>query len=529
MKRCVLICCSLLLSPAVCSCSVSSADETTSPDLEKIKAGERLFEKEWSFDDFDDPFLEGVIVQPSANEIGDGLGPLHNATSCAACHQHGGAAGVGQNVIVITIDPRSPIFKQEHQTGAGRRQLLKFYPGVFTSSGAVSLDTVLHNASTRPGYQELRKHIQSLVREFGSDAWFEPELRSSEILAEAPVLAGRMEDIDFYLSQRNPPPLFGLGAIDAIPMDALKVLAKRQARRSRGSISGRVGAGKFGWRAQTDTLGNFVRGACTGELGLSTSTVRQPLDPVDFDYQNPGFDISGEECDQISAYLESLEPPSLQRQVPRNTVVKLGEQQFSRLGCADCHVRDIGDTKNLFSDLLLHDMGARLQAPSPAPLGSELGDAPRMTLKSFMPSGRAVSTGLSIGGYYGTPPNRYPFPLEFVRPDRPQFPYGEIDELRLNPQTPEDVSWDALQREWRTPPLWGLADSGPYLHDGRATTIEEAILWHGGEAEESAAAYRRMSANNRTRILTFLNSLFAPPRLDPMSVAWAEGVENRPE
>ena len=69
----------------------------------------------------------------------------------------------------------------------------------------------------------------------------------------------------------------------------------------------------------------------------------------------------------------------------------------------------------------------------------------------------------------------------------------------------------ANEREWRTPPLWGLRDSGPYLHDGRAETIAEAVALHGGEGEAAGQAYRRLSENERKEIELFLQTLAAPP------------------
>jgi CxxC motif-containing protein (DUF1111 family) len=68
-------------------------------------------------------------------------------------------------------------------------------------------------------------------------------------------------------------------------------------------------------------------------------------------------------------------------------------------------------------------------------------------------------------------------------------------------------------QEWRTPPLWGIgltrAVSGHtfFLHDGRARSLEEAILWHGGEAEESKQAFMELPAERRDAVLTFLKSL----------------------
>ena len=64
--------------------------------------------------------------------------------------------------------------------------------------------------------------------------------------------------------------------------------------------------------------------------------------------------------------------------------------------------------------------------------------------------------------------------------------------------------------EWRTAPLWGGADSGPYLHDGRAKTFQEAIEAHGGEAENVTARYKALSPRERQSIDAFLQTLRAP-------------------
>ena len=71
----------------------------------------------------------------------------------------------------------------------------------------------------------------------------------------------------------------------------------------------------------------------------------------------------------------------------------------------------------------------------------------------------------------------------------------------------------ATGSEWRTPPLWsigltaGVSGGEAYLHDGRARSLEEAILWHGGEADASKEAFRTMSASDRAALIKFLKSL----------------------
>jgi CxxC motif-containing protein (DUF1111 family) len=68
----------------------------------------------------------------------------------------------------------------------------------------------------------------------------------------------------------------------------------------------------------------------------------------------------------------------------------------------------------------------------------------------------------------------------------------------------------ALRQEWRTPPLWGVRDSGPYLHDGRAETLEQAIAFHGGQAKRSADNFFQLKPEEQMQLITFLKSLTAP-------------------
>ncbi|HWU66302.1 MAG TPA: di-heme oxidoredictase family protein [Methylophilus sp.] len=73
--------------------------------------------------------------------------------------------------------------------------------------------------------------------------------------------------------------------------------------------------------------------------------------------------------------------------------------------------------------------------------------------------------------------------------------------------------FSATGREWRTPPLWGIGlakqvhPEAGFLHDGRARTLQEAILWHGGEAETAKEYFRHLNKQDRTALLQFLESL----------------------
>ncbi len=75
-----------------------------------------------------------------------------------------------------------------------------------------------------------------------------------------------------------------------------------------------------------------------------------------------------------------------------------------------------------------------------------------------------------------------------------------------------DDTAGAANTEWRTPPLWGFRDSGPYLHDGRARHLTEAVASHEGQAAASARRFRHLSPREHHRVSAFLESLAAPPR-----------------
>ena len=107
----------------------------------------------------------------------------------------------------------------------------------------------------------------------------------------------------------------------------------------------------------------------------------------------------------------------------------------------------------------------------------------------------------------------------------PDFTVPQLSDQRIHPYTDllvhdmgEGLSDNrpdflATGREWRTQPLWGLGllqrttGTAFYLHDGRARTIEEAILWHGGEAAKSKQAFTQLNIEQRTQLMKFLNSL----------------------
>ena len=89
-----------------------------------------------------------------------------------------------------------------------------------------------------------------------------------------------------------------------------------------------------------------------------------------------------------------------------------------------------------------------------------------------LPIYRAAGPALSTNpAYYGPASLSLPPPMAIPSPDTPQFPRGTLPDG----QEPREGTWDLAQREWRTPPLWGVASTAPYLHDGRAATTQLSV------------------------------------------------------
>jgi hypothetical protein len=158
--------------------------------------------------------------------------------------------------------------------------------------------------------------------------------------------------------------------------------------------------------------------------------------------------------------------------------INAGHTLFAATGCANCHVEKLGPVRGIYSDLLLHDMG------------EQLGDTGNYGV--FTPN---------------APEEEQPeLPSQQANADGPN---GGSESGELTPAQLAKVI-GALRQEWRTPPLWGVRDSGPYLHDGRADTLEQAIAFHGGQATPAVVKFFQLKPAERQQLITFLKSLTAP-------------------
>jgi mono/diheme cytochrome c family protein len=482
-------------------------EEPPRPSSDQVKLGLELFTREWKPND---PRCHG----------GDGLGPVYNETSCVACHGQGGPGGAGtadMNVEVLSaigamITRAGGNFGANGGVGIGdsvtfggilsgrkidegtgfthfssENPLGKFRNGFLVSWNGTTLRTrefdvrtnlaedvlefscaevsfkaksftlkadeddlrrihpglvetpsvVLHHHGVEPGYARWRSLLKARIPAPGSTG------REGLMIAGGHIAA----------SERNSPPLFGLGLIDALPDEVLVATAEQEPAGVRGKVnrmkSSRIG--RFGWKAQTTSLREFVLGACASELGLEAPGHRQAISPLTPEVRAKGLDLTQEECDALVAYVQALPAPvRLEQSHPEP--IEAGRKLFESIGCADCHRPSLGNIEGIYSDLLLHDMGPDLAS-------------------------------ITINFYYGGPQD-------------------------LDVPTSSSL---AEGSEWRTPPLWGYRDSGPYLHDGRAQDLHEVVEAHAGQARASRERFTGLSQEQQSEIEQFLNSLVAPP------------------
>jgi CxxC motif-containing protein (DUF1111 family) len=329
-------------------------------------------------------------------------------------------------------------------------------PAVLPKDRPIPPIGVVHTHAIKPEFQEKLNHVLPGLP--GT-----PSVPLEQLTDRSRVLF----PTGVSVTQRNTPALFGDGLLDAIPEDALHAEQRRNSdvarlvglsRAKDSKIRGRVARlpngrlGRFGWKAEFASLDDFVRAACANELGLSNPTRAQATSLARRDYQPKGTDLSDAQCVLIGDFLRDLPAPVQARPADptARAHVENGSKQFEAIGCADCHTPDLGPIHGFYSNLLLHDMGTDL----------------------------ASSTG-----YYGEPP----------------APPGSSGEKA-----------PPIANEWRTPPLWGVADSAPYMHDGRANSLEKAIALHAGEASDVASKFASLPKSDQDDVIAFLGTLRAP-------------------
>jgi CxxC motif-containing protein (DUF1111 family) len=381
-------------------------------------------------------------------QVSDGLGPLYNAQSCRECHQNPTSGGTSQ-VAELRVGHLGPDHRFQNPD-------IPIAHGTETISGR----TLVNDRSICP-----------------SGAF-----PSTEIQEHVP-------DSEKIRTTRSSLGLLGDGFVEAVADQTLVELARKQCKEKHHKVCGQVlyvpiveapgetGVGRFGWKDQHASLLSFSGDAYLNEMGITTrlfpdevtklcNTVSEPNDVPEAD----GLD----DLDHFARFIRASKAPARDSQLAQTAAARKGSELFDKIGCATCHVRALtaapagtkinggkftvpdalgGKTFYPFSDFLLHDVGT--------------GD------------GIAVP----MIEHYGK--NMY--------------------RTKWKNFSPED--FQVAARKVRTAPLWGVRFRNRMMHDGESTTLRDAVVRHGGEAEDSAHHFEKLSGNDQEAILAFLSSL----------------------
>lgn len=393
--------------------------------------------------------FDAVFVTPPAN-VNPGLGPLFNNASCAGCHIKDGRGMPEKGQLLVRVS--APRENAEANPSENTLVLQEHYhPEAAVSLGNAppvpGIGTQIQDQGVYGYTPEAQVQIQ-WQEQSGTYGDGMPYTLRSPIL-QIKRSDGQPLPPEVMTSPRIPSPVFGLGLLEAVPEETILALADPDDRDQDG-ISGRP---NFVWDVvkQTEVLGRFGWKANNPDLLQQTASayvndmgVTSPLFPE----PDGSHEIDARILKTATIYVQTLAVPA--RTLLDDPQVQRGEQLFNSANCAGCHVQTL-QTGN-------HEIPA---------LANQTIHAYTDLLLHDMGEGLADH--------------------------RPDF--------------------QATGTEWRTPPLWGiglvqtvLPYSG-YLHDGRARTLEEAILWHGGEAEAAKEAFKTLPERDRVALIRFLKSL----------------------
>ena len=391
-------------------------------------------------------FNQNWVTAPASTEARDGLGPVFNAQSCSSCHSHDGRARPPEN----DEDPvRGLLLRLSVMTPGG--------PHDEPVYGDQLQDRAIIGV---PAEGRIGIRYETVEGEYPDGTAFTLRKPSYEVLDPAfgPLDPGVM------ISPRIAPVTFGTGLLEAIPEE--DILARSDPEDAdRDGISGRPNMvldvatgtnvlGRFGWKANQPTVEQQSAGAFLGDIGITSSYFPEEncVDTQTLCREAPNGgdpEVPDERLAKVTFYLQTLAVPAM-RDVDEPEVQQ-GARLFVTTGCSSCHT-------------------PRHETPEDYPI-------------------RALA-------------------------DQVFFPFTDLllhDMGKgLADNRPDGL---ATGSEWRTPPLWGIGlvevvnGHTTFLHDGRARNLEEAILWHGGEAEQARDNFMGLSSDEREALIRFLRSL----------------------
>lgn len=399
--------------------------------------------------------FEKLWVQaPSSTITSDGLGPLYNARACSACHVNDGRGHPANN----GAQDQPGLVLRFSQTGDDGATRPDPHYGFQLQDRAIT---------GHQGEATLIVSYTSRIERLSDGT--EVELRVPTYSLKDPNFGSL--GMHTQISPRVAPQMIGLGLLEAIREADILANADPDDIDADG-ISGRPNRvwsreydqwmlGRFGHKAGNPTVRQQTADAANGDIGLSSTLFPNAFGDCtehqsdcrsephgDTPTQN-NRELGDTALNLMTLYAANLAVPV--RENAGDAHVMRGKTLFHVAGCAGCH--------------------------QPSFVTHRIPDEPARSFQLIWPYSDMLLHDMGEG-------------LADHRPE-----------------------WQASGNEWRTPPLWGIGRTAQvsgqqsFLHDGRARTVLEAIMWHGGEAESARETVRGFSAEDRADLIAFLESL----------------------
>ena len=372
-----------------------------------------------------------------------GLGPIFNNVSCISCHHNDGKGTPTAGFTNSSLLFRLSIPGTDPFGG----------PLAATGYGGQMQDRALVGVTPEASMNISYTEIQVTYPDGSTASLRKPTYTIASSYTAMPS--------GCLVSPRLAPPVFGLGLLELVPESTIQGFAD-EADANQDGISGRpnrvynpqtqqMEIGRFGLKANTASIFVQVATAYNQDMGVTSSLLPvencfgQPqADGLKDDPELPDSVLNG-----VAFYIKTLAVPA-RRDVTDATVLH-GEQLFNTMQCASCHIP-------------------------------------------------TMQTGVDV---------RYP-----ALSNQRIHPYTDLLLHDMGPGLADNrPDYLASGTEWRTTPLWGVGlfehtNGTPYyLHDGRARTLEEAILWHDGEGAKAKQQFMQLNATDRAAVIIFLRSL----------------------
>jgi CxxC motif-containing protein (DUF1111 family) len=416
-----------------------------------FKLGNAIFRKNW-------------VSSPSSTQASDGLGPLFNERACQNCHLKDGrgrppAADAGTTSMFLRLAREAST--AEEKAALADHKVLNFPDPVYgTQLQELAVPGLRGEGRMRVDYQEQPVNLPD-----GTVVSLRKPTYSVDDLAYGPL------DPQTTLSPRLTPPMIGLGLIEQIASADILAHADPDDRNSDGisgkpnivrdSNSDELTLGRFGWKAQTPSVRQQAADAFAGDIGISTPEVPKHWGdcteaqkaclamPNGVQKRLGPVEAPPPVMDLVTFYSQNLAVPA-RRDLDRPDVLA-GKKIFYEMGCISCHTPKFV---------------TRRDTPNKAQAFQLIWPYSDFLLHDMGPD---LADGQAVGAAAGS--------------------------------------------EWRTPPLWGIGLTKTingnifFLHDGRARTLVEAILWHGGEGQKTRDRFAAADAGDRAALVKFLESL----------------------